>query len=40
MKTFKIEIQEFLSEIVEIEAKTLEEAILKVKECTETRRLF
>ena len=32
MKTFKIEIQEFLSEIVEVQAETLDEAILTVKE--------
>ncbi|MDO5606977.1 MAG: DpnD/PcfM family protein [Capnocytophaga sp.] len=32
MKTFKIEIQEFLSKIVEIEAKNIDEAISKVKE--------
>ncbi len=32
MKTFKIEIQEFLSRIVEIEAYNIDEALLKVKE--------
>lgn len=32
MKTFKIEIQEFLSKIVEIEAKDVSEAISKVRE--------
>ena len=31
MKTFKIEIQEFLSKIVEIEAENINEAISKVK---------
>jgi len=32
METFKIEIQEFLSRIVEIEAENIDEAISKVKE--------
>lgn len=32
METFKIEIQEFLSEIVEVEASNVEEAVSKVKE--------
>ena len=32
METFKIEIKEFLSKIVEIEAKNVDEAISKVKE--------
>lgn len=32
MKTFKIEIQEFLSKIIEIEANTEDEAISKIKE--------
>lgn len=32
METFKIEIQEFLSEIVEVEAENIDEAISKVKE--------
>lgn len=32
MKTFKIEVQEFLSRIVEIEAKNIDEAISKVTE--------
>jgi DpnD/PcfM-like protein len=32
METFKIEIQEFLSRIVEIEAKSIDEAISKAKE--------
>ncbi|MFZ4797312.1 MAG: DpnD/PcfM family protein [Bacteroidia bacterium] len=32
MKTFKIEIQEFLSNIVEIEAENISDAISKVKE--------
>lgn len=31
METFKIEVQEFLSRIVEIEAKNIDEAISKVK---------
>jgi hypothetical protein len=31
METFKIEIQEFLSKIIEIEAKNIEEAVTKVK---------
>lgn len=32
METFKIEVQEFLSRIVEIEAKNIDEAISKVTE--------
>jgi hypothetical protein len=32
METFKIEVQEFLSRIVEIEAKNIDEAISKVKD--------
>ena len=32
METFKIEIQEFLSKIIEVDAADKEEAILKVKE--------
>jgi hypothetical protein len=32
METFKIEVQEFLSRIIEIEAKSAEEAISKVRE--------
>jgi hypothetical protein len=32
MKTFKIEIQEFFSEIIEIEASNVEDAISKVRE--------
>ena len=32
METFKIEIQEFLSRIVEIEAENIDDAVLKVKE--------
>ena len=32
METYKIEIKEFLSKIVEIEAKNVDEAISKVKE--------
>ncbi|NDP28401.1 MAG: protein dpnD [Flavobacterium sp.] len=32
METFKIEVQEFLSRIVEIEAKNIDEAILRLKE--------
>jgi translation initiation factor IF-1 len=32
METFKIEIQEFLSRIIEIEANSNEEAIAKIKE--------
>lgn len=32
MKTFKIEIQEFLSEIVEVKAENVDEAISKVRE--------
>lgn len=32
METFKIEIQEFLSQIIEVEASNVEEAISKVKE--------
>lgn len=32
METFKIEVQEFLSRIVEIEAKNMDEAITRVKE--------
>lgn len=32
MKTFKIEIQEFLSEIIEVKAESFDEAITKVKE--------
>ena len=32
METFKIEVQEFLSRIVEIEAENLHDAVSKVKE--------
>ena len=32
METFKIEIQEFLSKIIEIEASNAEEAVSKVKD--------
>lgn len=32
METFKVEIQEFLSKIIDIEVKNIDEAILKVKE--------
>ncbi len=32
METFKIEVQEFLSRIIEIEAKNIDEAISKVKD--------
>jgi hypothetical protein len=32
METFKIEIQEFLSRIIEVEAETKDEAISKVRE--------
>jgi hypothetical protein len=32
VKTYKIEVQEFLSRIIEIEAKSAEEAISKVRE--------
>lgn len=32
MKTFKIEIQEFLSKIIEVEASNIDEAIKNVKE--------
>lgn len=32
METFKIEIQEFLSKIIEIEAENIDDAIIKVKE--------
>ena len=32
METFKIEIKEFLSRIIEIDAKNVDEAISKVKE--------
>lgn len=32
METFKIEIQEFLSKIVEIKAQNIDEAIVKAKE--------
>lgn len=32
METFKIEIQEFLSKIIEVEASNADEAITKVKE--------
>ncbi len=32
METFKIEVQEFLSRIVEIEAKNINEAVSRVKE--------
>lgn len=32
METFKIEIQEFLSRIIEVEAKSKDEAIAKVRE--------
>ncbi len=32
METFKIEVQEFLSKIIEVDAADKEEAILKVKE--------
>lgn len=32
METFKIEVQEFLSRIIEIEAKSADEAISKVRE--------
>ncbi len=32
METFKIEIQEFLSKIIEVEASNVEEAVSKVKE--------
>ena len=32
METFKIEIQEFLARIVEIEAENIDDAVLKVKE--------
>ncbi len=32
METFKIEIQEFLSKIIEIEAKNIDEAVSKVRE--------
>ena len=31
METFKIEIQEFLSKIIEVKADNIEEAVLKVK---------
>lgn len=31
METFKIEIQEFLSKIIEVEAENIEEAVTKVK---------
>lgn len=32
METYKIEVQEFLSRIVDIKAKNLDDAILKVRE--------
>lgn len=32
METFKIEVQEVLARIVEVEAKSVEDAIIKVKE--------
>ncbi|MFV0531432.1 MAG: DpnD/PcfM family protein [Flavobacteriales bacterium] len=32
METFKIEIQEFLSKTIEVEAKNIDEAISKIKE--------
>lgn len=32
MKTFKIEVQEFLSRIIEIEAENIDDAVLKAKE--------
>ena len=32
MQTFKIEIQEYLSRIIELEAKNIDDAIFKVKE--------
>ncbi len=32
METFKIEVQEFLSRIVEVEAENIDEAVSKVKE--------
>ncbi len=32
METFKIEIQEFLSKIIEVEAENIDEAISKIKE--------
>lgn len=32
METFKIEIQEFLSRIIEVEAESIDEAISKVRE--------
>jgi hypothetical protein len=32
MKTFKIEIREYLAEIIEIEAENIDDAILKAKE--------
>lgn len=32
MKTFKIEIQEFLSKIIEIEAENIDDAVSKAKE--------
>ena len=35
METFKIEIQEFLSRIIEVEAENIDEAISKTKELVE-----
>lgn len=40
METFKIEIQEFLSKIIEIEASNAEEAILKVKELYQSEEII
>lgn len=39
MATFKIEIQEFLSRIVEIDAKNIEDAIIKVKELYQNEKI-
>lgn len=40
METFKIEVRETLSKIVEMEAKTVEEAILKVKKLYKNEKII
>lgn len=40
MKKFNIEIQEFLSRTIEIEAENTQDAILKVKKCIITQKLY
>lgn len=40
MKTFKIEVQEFLSRIIEIKAENVDEAISKIKKMYQSEKII